>query len=354
MKLDGVFIGACTTAEEDLILGALVLEQGLKQGLRPSIHGKRKVTPGSASILAKLRRLGLLDIYQQAGFELGAPGCSYCLGIAADRAGEGEVWLSSQNRNFKHRMGKGSIGNLASAASVAASSFDMRVENPRSLLDAVDHERFHQLLQDSSLEVAVDETTPSLDITEPCPISPTTSSPAAQLPSPPPRLQTQIRGRVQKFGDHVDTDAIIPAEFMPGTSDVDLGTHCFQYVRPSFRQRVREGATIVVAGAGFGSGSSRYELLFVSYSTLFSCLCLGVISEEAPRALLGCGVQCVIARSFAFIYGRNQFNMALLGIHLAYDVVSLNSIIDETPCRYHSRRSGRLLSIGGRGYGHFH
>lgn len=47
---------------------------------------------------------------------------------------------------------------------------------------------------------------------------------------------------------------------------------------------------IVVAGSGFGSGSSR---------------------EEAVRALKGCGVQAVIAKSFAYIYGRNQQNLAL-------------------------------------------
>ena len=57
--------------------------------------------------------------------------------------------------------------------------------------------------------------------------------------------------------------------------------------------QVREGFDIIVAGSGFGSGSSR---------------------EEAVRAILGAGVQCVIARSYAFIYGRNQSNMGLLGI----------------------------------------
>ena len=109
MALDGCFIGACTTGEEDLILGALVLQQGLSKGLVPCVGGKRKVTPGSVSIVAKLRRLGLIEVYEKAGFQIGSPGCSYCLGIAADKAGEGEVWLSSQNRNFKNRMGECSM-----------------------------------------------------------------------------------------------------------------------------------------------------------------------------------------------------------------------------------------------------
>ncbi|EMR71255.1 putative aconitase family protein [Eutypa lata UCREL1] len=107
LALDGCFIGACTTAEEDIILGALVLEQGLKNGLRPCPKGKRKVVPGSLPIVDMLRRTGLADVYEQAGFEIGVPSCSYCVGMSADRAGEGEVWLSSQNRNYPNRMGKG-------------------------------------------------------------------------------------------------------------------------------------------------------------------------------------------------------------------------------------------------------
>lgn len=107
MELNGCFIGACTTTEEDLILGALVLEQGLKRGLKPTTRGKRKVVPGSMPILNRLRELGLSQVYEDAGFEIGVPGCSYCVGISADSAAPGEVWLSSQNRNFKNRMGTG-------------------------------------------------------------------------------------------------------------------------------------------------------------------------------------------------------------------------------------------------------
>lgn len=108
-SLDGCFIGACTTAEEDIILGALVLEQGLNSGLAPVAKGTRKVVPGSLPILDRLRTSGLCAIYEQAGFEIGVPGCSYCVGMSADKAGEGEVWLSSQNRNFENRMGKGKL-----------------------------------------------------------------------------------------------------------------------------------------------------------------------------------------------------------------------------------------------------
>ncbi|KAJ2620222.1 hypothetical protein GGI26_005179 [Coemansia sp. RSA 1358] len=305
LDLDGCFIGACTTAEEDLILAGLVLEAGLKKGLVPTTHGNRRVTPGSVPILAKLRRLGLVDVYQRAGFIVGAPGCSYCLGIAADVAGDGEVWLSSQNRNFKNRMGPGSIANLASAATVAASSFGMKVANPRALLDLIDHSRYKKMLDiwmDKGEEIVVSEPNPALEQTRGATIASRNTDGGAPAPSSaegpseqPADKSSLITGKVQRFGDNIDTDAIIPAQFMPGVSDEDLGTHAFQYFRPEFRDKVQQGFDIVVGGIGFGSGSSR---------------------EEAPRALKGAAVKAVIAKSYAFIYSRNQPNMALLGIVL--------------------------------------
>lgn len=58
MELDGCFIGACTTTEEDLILGALVIEQATRKGSKPTAKGKRKIVPGSIPILYHLRELG--------------------------------------------------------------------------------------------------------------------------------------------------------------------------------------------------------------------------------------------------------------------------------------------------------
>lgn len=110
MKFDGCFIGACTTTEEELILAALVLQVGLQRNLHLA-PGKRQVVPGSLPIVKKLMELGLLELYEDAGFTRAAPGCSLCLGMGADRADPGETWLSSQNRNFKNRMGQG-LSNL--------------------------------------------------------------------------------------------------------------------------------------------------------------------------------------------------------------------------------------------------
>ncbi|KAB5529007.1 aconitase family protein [Coniochaeta sp. 2T2.1] len=338
--LDGCFIGACTTTREDLVLAALTLEAGLKRGLKPVPGGKRKVVPGSRPILHDLEEGGLADIYRQAGFEVGVPGCSYCVGMSADKAGKGEVWLSSQNRNFENRMGLGAIGNIASAVTVAASSFNMSIADPTPLIDDIDLDRLAELLGDSGSEGAsrprgavhyvepgsrpVAEPTPpaSPDETSATPDSPTPSSPAS-----PPRI---ISGKVHTLGDFIDTDALAPAEALVqgNLPAAEIGKYCLYHTHPDFRRRVREdGANIVVAGRGFGVGSSR---------------------ENAVTALQGAGVQCVIARSFAFIFSRNMPNLGLLGIvmenkefyRLAQDGIGIEIDVE-----------GRIIKVGGRQFG---
>jgi homoaconitate hydratase len=286
MEFDGCFIGACTTAEEDLIMGGLVLQQGLKKGLEITNKGTRKVTPGSIQIIARLRSLGLLQCYIDAGFEVGAPGCSYCVGMGADQAGEGEVWLSSQNRNFKNRMGKGSIGNISSAATVAASSFSMTLQDPRSLLQDIDESYFNSVRMywtESAKSIIYQE--PKQKVAE--------VTPTAAYEEEVSLLPQIIKSKAQLFGDNIDTDAIIPIDKCTADSEYQLGQGAFAYTKPEFVGRVAEGYDIIVAGCGFGSGSSR---------------------EEAPRALKACGVKAVIANSFAYIYSRNQANFALFGV----------------------------------------
>jgi 3-isopropylmalate/(R)-2-methylmalate dehydratase small subunit len=96
--------------------------------------------------------------------------------------------------------------------------------------------------------------------------------------------------KVWKFGDDVDTDAIIPGRFLTINDPYELSEHAFEGIRPEFARGVEEG-DVVVAGRNFGCGSSR---------------------EHAPLALLGAGVRIVIARSFARIFYRNAINTGLL------------------------------------------
>ncbi|KAL4768701.1 aconitase iron-sulfur domain-containing protein [Aspergillus nidulans var. acristatus] len=351
MPLDGCFIGACTTTEEDLVLAALVLEVGLQQGLELAI-GKRMVVPGSLPIVSNLRVLGLLDVFEQAGFEQPAVSCSLCLGMGADRAGHGENWLSSQNRNFKNRMGHGSIGHICSAAVVAASSFSMRVTDPRPLLSQIPPGRYQTLLDKCrdwrSAEPAAGRRPGKIAIanqrTKPAPTMPAYVEPYRSFQPPVPLSSDQpqsmkdhgktsngengiLISKVYALGDFVDTDAIIPAAFiLESPTDVLLGSHCLEFTNPDFRSQVRAGLEVVVAGKAFGCGSSR---------------------EEAPRALKGLGVKCVIAKSFSFIYGRNQPTIGLLGIVITderfYDAARTGVAIEINP-------SARTVTVAGQSF----
>ncbi|KAL1970127.1 hypothetical protein VTN77DRAFT_6532 [Rasamsonia byssochlamydoides] len=290
--LQGCFIGACTTTEEDLILAALVLREGLKMGLKPCDHGLRRVTPGSIPIVNRLKELGLLQVYEDAGFVIGAPGCSYCVGMGADKAGRGEVWLSSQNRNYRDRMGVGSIANIASAATVAASSFSMTLQDPQPLLDRIDFAAYNAsraFPQDQVLE----EPTYIEPTIVPSDSSNSSNSSAAATPPTRNALPDIIRGKIQRFGDHVDTDSVIPTDRCMAPTTELLGRGAFCYTRSDFYDKAQAGSCVVVAGKCFGTGSSR---------------------EPAPRALQAAGIKAVVAKSFAFIYGRNQANNGLLGI----------------------------------------
>ncbi|KAK4946094.1 hypothetical protein LTR10_014896 [Elasticomyces elasticus] len=326
-RLDGTFIGACTTAEEDLVIGALVLKAGLERGQRPCDRGQRLVVPGSKPIRHKLEKIGLLDIYRRAGFRVGVPGCSMCVGQGVDQAAPGEVWLSSQNRNFPNRMGPSSLANLGSAATVAASSFLMTICDPKPLLEAIDAAYLQKCLgyQPSTMSDEPRSQRQSMPYLEPygadgaehCESQeqpgPEKKNPATERTGQQGSAADVINGRVLVLGDFIDTDAIIPSKFLAGnTTNESLGEHCMEFFMPDFRGMVRDGLNIVVGGKGFGCGSSR---------------------DVAVNALLGAGVKCVIAKSFAFIYARNQPNIGLLGI-----------IIEEEEF-HHLATQGKAISI---------
>ena len=284
-ELQGVFIGACTTTEEELVLAALVLEAA---GVSRAANDKQIVVPGDLSIQEHLRTAGLWAVYERAGFRVDPPGCSMCLGVASRKAGRGEKWLSSQNRNFENRMGDGSLAHLSSAATVAASAQGMKIADPRPLLARVDQDRFRRILGARSPRRA-----PEIQVVEPAihlaPAGATATS-AKQARQQDRQRAGAIRSRIQRFGDNVDTDAIIPGQFCHLTALPELGAKAFHFVRPDFVQKVQDGARVVVAGEGWGSGSSR---------------------EQAVLALKGAGVQAIVAKSYAFIHKRNLVNEAL-------------------------------------------
>ena len=98
-----------------------------------------------------------------------------------------------------------------------------------------------------------------------------------------------VQGTVHKYGDHVDTDVIIPARYLNTQDPKELASHCMEDIDGEFVSRVKAG-DIITAGANFGCGSSR---------------------EHAPVAIKASGVSCVIAATFARIFYRNAINIGL-------------------------------------------
>jgi len=98
-----------------------------------------------------------------------------------------------------------------------------------------------------------------------------------------------LGGRVHKYGDHVDTDVIIPARYLTTSDEQELAAHCMEDLDPEFANQVQSG-DVIVAGVNFGCGSSR---------------------EHAPIAIKASGISCVIAKSFARIFYRNALNIGL-------------------------------------------
>lgn len=274
MKLDGVFIGACTTTEEDLILGALVLQVGLRLGLTQA-KGRKFVVPGSLPIVENLQSLGMLQIYEAAGFTQAPPGCTFCVGMGSYKGAPGEVWLSSQNRNFKNRMGTGVIGHITSAAVVAASSFSMTVTDPAPFLTQIDMEAYqrHKVVPKESFIPAI-YMEPHVGPLELHGNPERRNIPALDEEAKPIE---RIQSKVVVLGDFIDTDAVrpllmillaakhlltiiqlAPSDFLVGfVTDEELGKHCLQFSHPDFRSRVKDGQQVVVAGEAFGCGSSR-------------------------------------------------------------------------------------------------
>ncbi len=112
----------------------------------------------------------------------------------------------------------------------------------------------------------------------------------------------KVTGTAHKVGDHIDTDAIIPARFLVTTDAKVLGDNCMEGLEAGWVKRVKEN-DVMVGGVNFGCGSSR---------------------EHAPISILGAGIPVVVAHSFARIFYRNGFNMGLVLLEIGDDISKLS------------------------------
>ena len=100
----------------------------------------------------------------------------------------------------------------------------------------------------------------------------------------------KFSGKIWVLGDDIDTDIIIPTEYLALKTVNDMAPYAFSPLRPEHASQIQKGENIV-AGKNFGCGSSR---------------------EQAPEIIKALGIKCVIAKSFARIFFRNAINNGLL------------------------------------------
>ncbi|WP_430909413.1 3-isopropylmalate dehydratase large subunit [Maribacter sp. 2-571] len=130
-KIDFVFLGSCTNGRIEDFRAFAAIVKGRKKA--PNVTAW--LVPGSHKVEAAIKEEGILDILQEAGFELREPGCSACLAMNEDKIPAGKYAVSTSNRNFEGRQGPGARTLLASPLVAAAAAVTGQVTDPRTLME---------------------------------------------------------------------------------------------------------------------------------------------------------------------------------------------------------------------------
>ena len=286
--VDVVFIGSCTNGR----LSDLRQAASLLKGRKVAAGVRVLVVPGSQQVKRQAEAEGLDRIFNEAGAEWREPGCSMCIAMNGDQLEPGQYAVSTSNRNFEGRQGKGGRTFLASPLTAAAAAVTGQVTDPAQV-GPMTYER--------------------------------------HLPhSPPAWCRLPV--------NDIDTDQIIPARFLKATDKAGLGDSLFADWRyltdgspnPDFvlNQPESQGAQILLAGDNFGCGSSR---------------------EHAPWALIGFGFRAVISTSFADIFRNNALKNGLLPVIVdPEDYRRLSDLLAEEPRGRSHHRPGPADSLSCR------
>lgn len=317
VQVDKVFIGSCTNARiEDLRAAARIVE-----GKKVASNIKRAmIVPGSGLVKKQAESEGLNKIFSDAGFEWREAGCSMCLGMNPDILSPGERCASTSNRNFEGRQGAGGrthlmspvmaaaaaiVGNLADVRKLAPQSTGATKGSPKIELDA----HMEDVSSDDDIDRIMDLPADNTQIYT----APTSTKGAS---AGMPKFET-LRGYAAPFDiANIDTDAIIPKQFLKTIKRSGLGSALFHPWRyeagsdkedPSFvlnQEPFRNSKILVCNGPNFGCGSSR---------------------EHAPWALLDFGIKCIIAPSFGDIFFNNTFKNGMLPLRIT-ETTALNTL----------------------------
>jgi 3-isopropylmalate/(R)-2-methylmalate dehydratase large subunit len=261
MKIDSAFIGSCTNGRmQDMLLAAAILK-----GRQVAPGVVLKIVPATDRIWKKCLDIGIIEIFKNAGALVSNAGCAGCAAGQVGQNGPDEVTISTGNRNFAGKQGKGDVF-LASPAIAAASA------------------------------IAGHITTPDKIPAHPSVFTKPQKQAGIEKPETAGKYMTEkpfiLEGRiwlVQK--DNIDTDMIFHNRYLSITEIKKMGQYSFDNLEgfEDFSAKARPG-DIVVTGKNFGCGSSR---------------------QQAVDCFLSLGIQGIIAQSYGAIYERNAINAGL-------------------------------------------
>lgn len=259
IKIDSAFIGSCTNGRiEDMRAAARVLE-----GRKVAPGVVLKIVPATDLVWQRCLDEGLLDIFKEAGALISNAGCAGCAAGQVGQNGPGEISVSTGNRNFPGKQGKGEV-YLASPAVAAASAVAGFITTPENIPES-------PMLFESDAGSSTKK--------------------EHKRKSPGESRPVILEGRAWFVEhDNIDTDMIFHNRYLTITDMKEMGKYTFDNLKgwEDFAARAGKG-DIVVTGKNFGSGSSR---------------------QQAVDCFISLGIQAIIAESFGAIYERNAINAA--------------------------------------------
>jgi len=256
-KIGSAFIGSCTNGRfEDMVAAAEVLK-----GRKVAPGVVLKIVPTTDRIWRQCLDEGILEIFKDAGALVSNAGCAGCAAGQVGQNGPGEVTVSTGNRNFAGKQGKGEV-YLASPAVVAASAVAGAITTP-------------DRIPESPVVFTKGQRAPVPEV----------EASAGDVEERP----EVFRGRVWVVEqDNIDTDMIFHNRYLTITDIAEMGQYTFDNLEgwEDFADRAQPG-DIVVTGKNFGAGSSR---------------------QQAVDCFESLGINLIVAESFGAIYERNAIN----------------------------------------------
>ncbi|MBN1819657.1 MAG: 3-isopropylmalate dehydratase large subunit [Prolixibacteraceae bacterium] len=257
LKIDSVFVGSCTNGRlEDMYVVAEILRG---QKIAPGIVFK--IVPSTDEIWNKCLEYGWISVYKEAGALVSNPGCAGCASGQVGQNGPGEITISTGNRNFTGKQGKGDV-YLASPAVAAASAVAGFITTPDEIPESpVEFEKLNAEKKPHS----------------------------GNIKNEINKKPMVIEGRMWFIQeDNIDTDMIYHNRHLSVTEINEMGQYAFGNLKgwEDFSGKANPG-DIIVTGENFGAGSSR---------------------QQAVDCFISLGIQAIIAYSFGAIYERNAIN----------------------------------------------